>query len=519
MTARGLPVRGRPSTGSRRPKHDSTPGMGAPLRGGSAPRSSKLATVVPQSSWLAEGFPHERIAQLRELPQLPRRGVSIVRRVAPFAMAALTSPRTRALRRMLAEASRRVRGAPRVLHFFHQVDDPYSQLAAQRLGALLARYEITLVPHLVDPPSDAAAPERALLAAFARHDAADIAPGYGLACDGAAPAPEPALVALAERVLTAALSRGAFVEEAVRVGAALFARDRVALEAGAAASVAEAREACAAGSALRNRLGHYLGGMFRYGGEWYWGIDRLHYLERRLLAAGALRADEPARLVAPRPQPRGDVISTASGTAEGAGVTLDFFLSLRSPYSYIATERVAALAKQYGVGLALRPVLPMVMRGLPVPRAKQLYIALDTKREADDAGVAFGRICDPVGRPVERAFSLYPWARERGRALELLLSFMRAAWAEGVDTGSDAGLERVVEQAGLPWREASQHLDRDEWRGELEANRAALFALGLWGVPSFCVRGAYAAPYATWGQDRLWRVDEEIRARLTRAAG
>jgi len=194
---------------------------------------------------------------------------------------------------------------------------------------------------------------------------------------------------------------------------------------------------------------------------------------------------------------------------------LEFFASLRSPYTYIATERVLALAKRTGAELALRPVLPMVMRGLPVPPAKQLYIALDTKREAEDAGVAFGRICDPVGRPVERCFSLYPWARERGRGAELLLEFMRAAWSQGVDTGTEAGLRLTVERAGLSWGEAQAQLDRDEsWRAELEANRAAMFALGLWGVPSFRVRGGGAGDYATWGQDRLWRVEEELCARI-----
>jgi len=154
------------------------------------------------------------------------------------------------------------------------------------------------------------------------------------------------------------------------------------------------------------------------------------------------------------------------------------------------------------------------MRGLPVPPAKRLYIALDTQREAEDAGVPFGRICDPVGRPVERCFSLYPWARERGRAAELLLEFMRAAWSQGVDTGTDAGMRLAVERAGLDGREAQERIDRgEEWRDELEANRAEMFALGLWGVPSFRVRGGGAPDYSTWGQDRLWRVEEEIRGR------
>jgi 2-hydroxychromene-2-carboxylate isomerase len=130
--------------------------------------------------------------------------------------------------------------------------------------------------------------------------------------------------------------------------------------------------------------------------------------------------------------------------------------------------------------------------------------------------VAFGRVCDPVGRPVERCFSLYPWARERGRAAELLRSFTQAAFAEGVDTGSDAGLRRVVERAGLAWGEAQLHLDRDAWREELEANREQLLALGLWGVPSFRLLGRAGEPdYSTWGQDRLWRVEEEIRRRLS----
>ena len=107
-------------------------------------------------------------------------------------------------------------------------------------------------------------------------------------------------------------------------------------------------------------------------------------------------------------------------------------------------------------------------------------------------------------------------APSRGRAEALLAAFTHAAFAEGVDTGSDAGLRHVVERAGLAWDEARDHLDRDTgWREELEANRQELLALGLWGVPSFRLRGRPGEPdFATWGQDRLWRVEAEVRARL-----
>jgi 2-hydroxychromene-2-carboxylate isomerase len=444
---------------------------------------------------------------------------SVVRRLAPHFAAALTSPRTRAAQRWLAERRRRLAGEPHRVLYFHQIDDPYSQLAAQALPELLARYDVVLEPHLVGPPSDAAAPERERLAAFARRDAADVAPGYGLAFPAGAAAPAPECVQLAARVLAPTLAAGTFALLAPRVGAALWRGERARLEAIAreagVTDLAAAEAALAAGARLRERLGHYLGAMLRYGGEWYWGVDRLGHLERRLGALGLLRksVDGP---IAPRPDPSGE-----PAPASRERLTLEFYPSLRSPYTAIVMDRVLALPRRLPVDLVLRPVLPMVMRGLPVPREKRLYITLDTKREAEDAGVGFGRVCDPVGRPVERCFSLYPWAASRGRAAELLRSFTQAAFAEGVDTGSDGGLRGVVERAGLDWDEARAHLDRDDgWRAELEANRAQLFALGLWGVPSFRVVGRPERgedDWSTWGQDRLWRVEQEIRRRLSAA--
>jgi 2-hydroxychromene-2-carboxylate isomerase len=253
--------------------------------------------------------------------------------------------------------------------------------------------------------------------------------------------------------------------------------------------------------------------MFHYAGEWYWGVDRLWHLERRLQALGALRAGADAAPIVPRPD-----LGEAPLLESPRRLRLEYFPSLRSPYTAIAMRRVLELPERLPVELVLRPVLPMVMRGLPVPTAKRLYIMHDTKREAEDAGEPFGFVCDPVGRPVERGVSLYPWARERGRAAELLACFTRAAFAEGVDTGSDAGLRYVVEQAGLSWDEAQPHLDGEDWREELEENRRALFANGLWGVPSFRLVGEGDEPdFCTWGQDRIWRVEAEVRRRLAAA--
>ena len=62
---------------------------------------------------------------------------------------------------------------------------------------------------------------------------------------------------------------------------------------------------------------------------------------------------------------------------------IHFFCSLRSPYTWLALDRIFQLAEYYQAELKLRFVLPMVMRGLPVPIEKRLYILLDSKREAN----------------------------------------------------------------------------------------------------------------------------------------
>ena len=51
-----------------------------------------------------------------------------------------------------------------------------------------------------------------------------------------------------------------------------------------------------------------------------------------------------------------------------------------------------------------------------------------------------------------------------------------------------------------------QVIDNDDWRAEAEANRAEMMDLGIWGVPSF-----RAGNIITWGQDRLWVIEEELR--------
>jgi 2-hydroxychromene-2-carboxylate isomerase len=238
--------------------------------------------------------------------------------------------------------------------------------------------------------------------------------------------------------------------------------------------------------------------MIYYEGEWYWGIDRLHHLELRLKALGAQHSGALDVMFPPSTDLQDSVPINRPPT-------IDFYVSLRSPYSAIVAPRVFELGRRTGAKVRLRFVLPMAMRGLPVPRNKRLYISLDAAREAWVRRVDFGRLNDPIGKPTERGLALIPFAERAGKGESFLLSFMRGVWAEGIDAGSDSGLRHIVERADLDWRQARLALKDQGWRQTAEQNRQDLFSLGLWGVPSF-----HVGDVAVWGQDRLWAVEDEL---------
>lgn len=425
----------------------------------------------------------------------------------PFITQRMLSRERLQQQRERTERARVRRGESHRVHYFHQADDPYSALAAASLMPLLARYTIELVPHLVGPVPDAAAPAREALVAYSRRDAQRLAQQVGLPFhDPGVQPPLPAL-AMAQRLLVGAIEGGCFAQVAAEVSKRLWHDPATLVDmvlSGGATPASEAQTAAhmAAADAQRQQLGHYLGATFFYGGEWYWGLDRLHHLERRLQTLGVQKGSHTEPLYPPVPD-------SLAPLHLAPPPVIDFFFSLRSPYSAIVAPRVFALARRAGAQVRLRFVLPMVMRGLAVPSEKRRYIVHDAAREAFERGIPFGRINDPLGRPTERGLALLPYAEREGKGPSFLLSFMQGVWAEGINAGSDRGLRQIVERVGLSWPAAQQALQDESWRQTAAQNRDELTRLGLWGVPSLRVFDT-----AVWGQDRLW----VIEAALQRAA-
>jgi 2-hydroxychromene-2-carboxylate isomerase len=387
-----------------------------------------------------------------------------------------------------------------VVHYFHQADDPYSHLAVQLLPRLAAAYDVAVRLFLVPPPIDSAAPDRERLAGWSLRDAARLAAAHGLALPADARQPTSDQVAIAEQALAAALDQPDFAARAVAIGEAMWRGDDRALE---RLPLAPAGDALREGEARRLELGHYLGATFHHGDVWFWGPDRMHYLESQL---------EPYRR--PGATPVAQAMQEGAGPASHSPVTLDFFCSFRSPYTWLAVRRVRQLAQRHGAILRLKPVLPMVMRGLPVPREKQVYIVRDCWREAMRQGIAFGRMVDPVGLGVERGMGVLGRAMTLGKGMDFAESFLGGAFSEAIDATTDEGLWTMAERAGLTRDDVAAGLADDSWRDLAEANRLEMLDLGLWGVPSFRV----ADLPGHWGQDRLWAVEQDLIALSKEAA-
>lgn len=406
--------------------------------------------------------------------------------------------------RRAAERKRVANKRPHQIEYFHQLDDPYSHLTAQVLARFAKRYDVKITPHLIRATGGKNQPEEEKLAVWARRDADLIAPHYGLNFPQVAGViPEPDVQHSAERALSSMDSDG-FLSEIERISTDMWFGEEAEPS---QASDADASAALDRGSERLAALGHYSGATFYYGGEWYWGVDRLFHLEQRLRDLGACKTPDEPYIV---PRPAIDVTGV-----DGRGLELYFYPSLNSPYTSIIYDRTIALADACNIAFHHKPVLPMIMRGVPATPAKAKYIFFDTKREADFFGVPFGNHISPIGEPTRLAYSLLPWAAEQGKDRELLSTLLKHAWAEGKGLHRTSNMKQAVQEAGLDWSEAVERLGDDDWKKIVESNQDEMVdGMGLWGVPSYRLSGPGDEPdLAVWGQDRLWLVAAEIRRR------
>jgi len=400
--------------------------------------------------------------------------------------------------RSFHKIGRTLRRAPRTIRYYHRVDDPRSWLLATLLGPFVDAYGLAIEVEVVPEPAAEVDPEPQLRAKFDVIDTRRLAASFGVAFPEPGSEPVAARTRLANSLALAPRPGREKLERIAKISELLLAGNGTALarmadETGTTRGQ-DLRPALEAAYTRLRKHGHYTSAVVEYEGELYAGVERLAHLERRLVGEGLEDRQLSPTLALPAACPSAEPID------------VEVFFSYRSPYSYLGVERAHAIASDYALRLVLRPVLPMVMRGLAVPTHKRRYIVRDAKREADAHGIAFGRIKDPIGPGVERSLALHVHAEREGKALEFARAAMAAVWSQGVDLATDEGLASVAKSVGFDAAFVTAALADESWRDVVEGHREAMYEAGLWGVPTFRI-----GEFATWGQDRLPLIAAEAR--------
>ncbi|WP_374669002.1 2-hydroxychromene-2-carboxylate isomerase [Ramlibacter sp.] len=183
---------------------------------------------------------------------------------------------------------------------------------------------------------------------------------------------------------------------------------------------------------------------------------------------------------------------------------VEIWLEYASTYSYLTVARVGKLARERGVILDWQPFfLPPVRdqqnMGFPFPEAsaKTAYMWRDLERRARHHGLPYRR---PEQYPVNSLQTIRVallGARE-GWCQAFTEEAFRLHWTEGRLIGTDENLHAALRHAGQDPARVVAAASSPENKEALKAQTPRALARGIFGAPSFVVRGELF-----WGDDRL----------------
>ena len=208
-------------------------------------------------------------------------------------------------------------------------------------------------------------------------------------------------------------------------------------------------------------------------------------------------------------------------------LAIDFYISMRSPYSYLVTPRLATLTETYDVEITARPVYAIAARDpdwfktlnpLWLP-----YFLIDQQRTAEFLGVPFGRPRpDPIVQDlatgtiaadqpyIQSLTRLAAAASGRGHSFALVREVSALIFDGTVDGWNEGDhLKNAVARAGLDLDELNVAIEANPEHYEviIAANQDAQKAVGHWGTPLMVYEGE---PF--FGQDRFemlqWRLEQ-----------
>ncbi|MCB1998261.1 MAG: 2-hydroxychromene-2-carboxylate isomerase [Burkholderiaceae bacterium] len=195
-----------------------------------------------------------------------------------------------------------------------------------------------------------------------------------------------------------------------------------------------------------------------------------------------------------------------------SGLPLTFWFDFISPFGYLASLRIDALAARHGREVDWRPLLLGVtvlkVMGLPpVPQTplKGDYAMRQLARHARRQGVTLGR--DPRAAPPNPlpAARLFAWLRVHApdESKAAAQAIYAAAWRDGLPIDDPETLRAVVTDAGVTQQAVAAGLADPAAGDLLRAEVSAAVAAGAFGSPFVIADGE---PF--FGVDNLELLDE-----------
>lgn len=193
--------------------------------------------------------------------------------------------------------------------------------------------------------------------------------------------------------------------------------------------------------------------------------------------------------------------------------SIRFYFSFRSPYAWLATERLESELGDLRVEIVRLPIYPTPELFPNDPGAmpdKVAYMVQDIRRLARERGLAvrFPSAADPDWSISHAAFLA---AERQGAGHRFMLEVFRKRFCEGLDLGEDSVIADAARRVGLDADTIVSAAHAEELRAEASAGwRLGIERDRIFGVPSFVYAGKLY-----WGQDRM----HFLRSAVARKSG
>ncbi len=188
--------------------------------------------------------------------------------------------------------------------------------------------------------------------------------------------------------------------------------------------------------------------------------------------------------------------------------TCEYFFAPQSPWAYLGHARLAALAKQHGVQIEIKPCdlgkVFNVSGGLPLakrPPQRQAYRLVELQRWSEYLGLPLNlqpKFFPVPGDPAAKLIIATKLAHGTDAAMELTGAMMRALWAEEKNIADADTLAALADSFGHDGKALLKSSETASVQTEYDRFTDDAMAANVFGSPWYVVDGE-----GYWGQDRL----------------